>query len=211
MAVIERLLTMGLAHGADPARHLLGALGVTGPAADNLTWPDLRACIGCLDYKHRAILLIKATPEMVEGKELAALTDHLYRDLIRYEARPKANWSQIHHAAARAVHRATRARQAAIVRTALQEYADPRVCRSCKGKQQVGLHTPGKGVEWVSCELCQGRGWLSWSDNRRAAAVGVKRGDWVHRHSPSYEHVLQSCTALYRESVTLFKAQLLGR
>lgn len=200
MATIERLLTMGLAHGADPRRMLLPASG-TNPAM-RLDWTDIHKTMACCKPEQRAILYLKPNPAMVSGQDLAALTNTLWRGLIRFEARRNTKDP------------APDTRQAAMVRTALAEYQDNRVCRTCyrnTGKQgHIQTHVEGKGVIDVPCPRCNGAGWVRWSDNRRYRSIGGDRNAYTQRIAPGYEHLMNACTTLYREAQERFMEVLYG-
>lgn len=205
MAAIEKLLTMGLAHGVDPRRMLQVSFGSTqsGPAVDSITWEDVTRAVVALAPSHRAVLYLKAAPALVTANELASLTNELWFDLIAYDmAQHTYRPSEIRRGLANQ-------RQAAIVRTVLAEYCDPRTCRRCIGGGKYLKHVEGKGMVETTCERCVGRGYVPWSDNRRAKRVGVRRETW-ERWRPGYDAALRNCTGLYRQAAEGFKAVLFG-
>lgn len=206
MAAIEKLLTMGLAHGIDPRRMLLGALagGSTDPDVGKITWEDITQAVVTLRPDLRAVLYLKCAPQLASGNELAALTNRLWADLVAYDRRhytyrPKEVQAGLQPA-----------RQATFVRVALAEYMDPRTCRRCQGTGQVLDRVVGKGMVKGTCGLCEGHGYRDWSDRRRARECDVDRHDWAKRWDPSYSSVLRSATGLYREAASGFKAVLFG-
>jgi hypothetical protein len=156
---------------------------------------------------------------MVSAAELSEFCFGLLTTLQRYEAkggkpavapRSRADW---HTPAERALNRAqqrTFERQAAIVRTVLAEYQDPRICAPCRGSGKVAVHIEGKGVVTQGCPKCAGNGWLRWSDNRRARAIGGDRNAYLQQVAPAYEHTLAACTDQYRKGAAAFKEALFG-
>jgi len=206
MAAIEKLLTMGLAHGVDPRRMLEVSFGSTqsGPDAERITWEDVTRAVVALAPSYRAVLYLKAAPALVTAKDLASLTSELWFDLISYD--------MAHH-----TYRADEIqrglpdkRQAAIIRTALAEYCDPRTCRRCIGGGEYLKYIEGKGMVTTMCERCGGYGYVPWSDRRRARSVAVDRTHWTARWAPGYEATLRNCTGLYRQAAEGFKAVLFG-
>lgn len=212
MADVERLLCMGQAHGADPRRMLLPASGSN--PVDRMDWTEIHfAMVGCTPAQ-RAIVYLPLLPEMVNAQELAALTTHLWQKLIAFEAKrrpslpthPGPNESKVYAAAARA----RDIRQSSMIRTALDEYCDPRTCRTCKGQKKIKVHIEGKGVIDQNCVICEAKGWRAWSDNRRARSICGDRSTYTARIAPGYEHVLRACSTLHKAGITTFKERLFG-
>lgn len=215
---IERLLTLGLAHGID-YRRMLDPPGSTTPAGRSVSWQDVMGAVAMVPKDQRAALYLKCAPHMVSAAELSEFCFGLLTTLQRYEAkggkpavapRSRADW---HTPAERALNRAqqrTFERQAAIVRTVLAEYQDPRICHACRGGGQVLAHIEGKGIVAQGCPKCDGKGWCRWSDNRRARAIGGDRNAYATRVAPAYEHTLKACTEQYRKGATAFKEALFG-
>lgn len=220
MAKIESLLTMGLAHGIDYQRLLQAVPGSTTPSGERITWQDVMGAVGYVkDKGQRAALYLKCAPHMVSAMELAEFSFALLTTLQRYEARggratlKPHSPSQWHTPADRAVNRAQErafARQAAIVRTVIAEYQDPRICGPCRGAGKVAVHIEGKGVVEQGCPKCDGKGWRRWSDNRRAKAIGGDRNAYATKVAPAYEHTLKACTEQYRKGAEAFKQALFG-
>lgn len=197
MAAIEKLLTMGLAHGIDPTRMLLAAGGSTAPESERLTWQDVTQAVTTLTHEQRAALYLKTAPELASARELAAFTNTLYASLIEFEQPDLTD-------------KATLQRQPVIVRVAIAEYMAPRTCRRCRGNGQVLDHIVGRGMVPGTCGLCEGKGWRAWSDNTRSRECGVRRADWSKRYAPGYTHVLHTCSGLYRKAAEGFKQALFG-
>ena len=215
MSRIESLLTLGMAHGADPRRMLLP--GTATNTLDRLEWTDIHQAIGSCSPAQRAILYLKPLPQMVSGQDLAALTNHLWRALIRFEDTRRPLASPNPTPAEQAIYAKAQAardqRQAAMVRTALSEYQDPRVCRTCLRSREPGkvmVQIEGKGMVWQPCPRCHGAGWTPWSDNRRAKAIGGDRNAYTSRIAPGYDHLLHQCTVLYRQGQEVFMRVLFG-
>lgn len=192
MANIERLLTMGTAHGADPARHLMGGHGQNTPDSERLQWTDVMFAMSMVPPSQRAVLWLRANPDMLTGGDLAELTTHLWRHHCDHGLPVTAE------------------RRAAIVRTALAEYTDPRTCRPCRGTGEVLDYVAGRGMVKGTCGRCEGRAIVAWSDNRRARGCGVRRVAWTQLYEAGYVAVLRECGARYRKGVETFKAALFG-
>ena len=216
---IESLLTMGQAHGIDYERLLRAVPGSTTPASERIVWQDVMHAVATVPKGQRAALYLKCAPEMVSAQELAAFCYGLLTVLQRYEARngktsPKPRSPQQWHTPEeRAIHKAQLrafARQAAIVRTVIAEYQDPRICSLCKGGGKIKVHIEGKGVLEQGCSKCAGLGWRPWSDNRRAKAIGGDRNAYATQIAPAYLHTLNACTDQYRKGSEAFKAALFG-
>jgi hypothetical protein len=221
MAVIEKLLTMGLAHGTDFERLLQAVPGATTPASERITWQDVMQAVAMVPKDQRAALYLKCAPNMVDAQEMAQFCFTLLAILQRFEnkaGRPSIrphSPQQWHTPAERAIHRAAAKafeRQASIVRTVLAEYQDPRICAPCKGKGELLAHVEGKGVVTLTCAKCVGHGWLAWSDRRRAKAIGVDResGIYLTQVLPGYERLLSACTSKYQAGSKAFKEALFG-
>jgi hypothetical protein len=191
MPSIERLLTMGLAHGANPARVLLGAAGVSTRATDQVEWTDVLQGVVRLPRMQRAALYLRVVPQLVEANELAELTAWLWGTLIAFDAE---------HATYTAKEReqgVESARQAMIVRAALREYADPRTCRICLGGGSVLDYIEGRGMVKGTCGKCEGKGWRAWSERARAHAAGIPPRTWLRRHTEGYAATLSECYRTY--------------
>jgi len=209
MAAIEKLLTMGLAHGIDPTRMLLAAGGTPGPESERLTWQDVTLAVVALPLPQRAALYLKCAPELASAQELASLTNMLLELLMLHDEK-RATYPTTEPGFEAAAEHAKFQRQATIVRVALEEYCDPRTCRRCHGEGQVLDHVVGRGMVRGTCGRCEGKGWRAWSDNHRARSCGVRRGDWTARYAHGYQRVLETCTSIYREAAGGFKAALFG-
>lgn len=219
MAQIEKLLNMGMGQGADFERILLGA-GSTVAGSERIDWRDVRCAIARTPKHLRAILQLKACPPLVESRELALLMHALWMELQAFEGisvtkRPTTSGHRrIYTPMERSQHRAAlRAwgRQARVVSAAIQEYCDPRTCRGCYQSKTPGVvqvNVPGEGLKDQTCEVCDGRGWVPWSDNRRSRAVGGKREDYADRVAPGYLHVLGLCSEWYVEAHKAFMGAL---
>jgi len=215
VANIETLLTLGMAHGCDPRRMLLP--GTATNELDRLDWTDIHKAMGFCSPAQRAILYLKPLPQMVSEDEAKALENHLRRSLQRFEARrrparpvdPSPAEAAIYASADEAIAR----RQAAMVRTALSEYQDPRVCRTCLRSREQGkvmVQVEGQGMVWQTCPRCHGSSWTPWSDNRRAKEIGGDRNAYTTRIAPGYEHLLHTCTVLARSGSDRLMQALFG-
>ena len=219
MANIEKILTMGLAHGIDYERLLRAVPGSTTPANERITWQDVMGAVAMVPKGQRAALYLKCAPHMVSAAELAEFCYGLLTTVQRFDERRGKTTirphspGQWHTPAERALNRAQQRafeRQAAIVRTVLAEYQDPRICAPCRGSGNVAVHVEGRGVLTQSCPKCAGNGWLRWSDNRRARSIGGDRNAYATQVAPAYEHTLAACTEQYRKGATAFKEALFG-
>ena len=219
MATIEKLLAMGSPRSPDLERVGLGLVDFGGGSAanDRLTWQDVHAALGMLTAVQRAVLQLKARPEQVSARELAALCDALmdfHASWMLHRKLSHALAGRQHTPAERAVFHAQTRHAADLVRTALQEYQTPNTCRHCRGSGKVRDVLKGEGnhvrVVIGTCGACEGRAWVKWSDNRRVRAAGVTRGDWIPRYAAPYEGLIRELSRLYREAATEFKRRLFG-
>ena len=163
----------------------------------------------------RAALQIKAIPSQVSGMELAELVYALGILLVDQEQRhlptihPKSD-----DKAYASLRRSIDKRRAAIIRIAIAEYQQPNVCRHCHGGgQTLAPRKRDDGTEpvlWGRCDNCHGLGYVRWSQNARASAVGGDRNAYSKTIDPLYEHVLRSCRDLYLEGARQFKMYLFG-
>lgn len=224
---VEKLLSMGASpRGPDIARILGGGSGSTVSASEKIGWEDVRMAIGLIQPAKihgqpvtggalRAALQLKAIPEQVSGMELAELVYALGLLLIAQERRfLPAITDKADDKAYAAMRRSIDKRRAAIIRNALAEYQQPNVCKSCHGGGQtpkkVKLSTGGEAVVTSKCDECTGAGFLRWSQNTRAKAIGGDRNAYAKTIDPLYEHVLRSCRDLYLEGARQFKSYLFG-
>ncbi|MEN9478454.1 MAG: hypothetical protein RLZZ300_2595 [Pseudomonadota bacterium] len=224
---VEKLLVMGASpRGPDIERILGGGSGSTVPGSQKIGWEDVRMAIGLIQPAAvngrtasgdalRAALQLKAIPSQVSGMELAEMVYALGVMLIDQERRlfptirakddDKANAS---------LRRSIDKRRAAIIRVALAEYQQPNVCRHCHGGgQTLAPRKRDDGTEpvlWGRCDNCHGLGYVRWSQNSRASAIGGDRNAYAETIDPFYEHVLCCCRDLYLEAVRQFKSRLFG-
>lgn len=205
MAAIEKLLTKGLAHGVDPTRMLLAAGGTQQPDVDRITWEDVTRAVVTLPLAQRAALYLKCAPELSSANELASFTNDLLLVITAHDARRCSAYSPAEERSGYAFER-----QAAIVRTAVEEYMDPRTCRRCQGEGTVLDYVPERGMVKGTCGRCEGKGWRPWSDNQRSRRCGVRRTDWAPKYAAGYQRVMDSCTATYKTAAGAFKAVLFG-
>ena len=215
---VEKLLTLDEAQGIDIAR--LCELGFsTGGVQGYLTGKTVQQALSKPFPTHlRAILYLGPNPSRLSGNDIASLTNFLWERLIQFEAKarkvidPNDEDGAI-KALLWAASQARQVRQSAMVRVALQEYIDPKLCDTCKGsphKGKVGRHIQVQGVVYVTCDDCNGRTWIPWSDRRRQQACDIKPDQWAKRYEPGYHHVYQWCVDLHRQAVTEFKTKLFG-
>lgn len=213
---IEKLLTLGEAQGIDYEKLAKAGFEVSGRRG-GMTGQDVHLAMSWLPPELRAILYLRPNPARVTATELAFLTNHLWRKLYQFEAARRIHYPDEPTKGVEALLRAAgcrrEARQAAVVRTALAEYEDSKLCRVCAGSKEPGCvakHIPFEGVIYSKCKACDGRTWIPWSDNRRASAIGGRRGQWRTLREPSYLYVLGLCSDMYREGSGEFKEILFG-
>jgi len=140
MASIDQLLTMGLAHGADTTRFQTGFVQAS-RRYDQLQWEDVLQALTTLPAEERAALCIGPAAHLITGAELAQLTNTLWLRLRRHDARA-GTYKAKTPILGQEVNEddVSDARQATIVRVALQEFIDPKVCRTCKGAGRTLQH-----------------------------------------------------------------------
>lgn len=224
---IEKLLTLGASPtGPDIERVLGGGSGSTVPGSQKIGWEDVRMAIGLIHpavvngrtvsgAALRAALQLKAIPSQVSGIELAELVYALGILLIDQERRllPTIHAKGDVKAYA-SLRRSIDKRRAAIIRIALAEYQTPNVCRHCHGGgQTLAPRKRDDGTEpvlWGRCDNCHGLGYVRWSQNSRASAIGGDRNAYAETIDPLYEHVLRCCRDLYLEAARQFKSRLFG-
>lgn len=224
---IEKLLTLGASPtGPDIERILGGGSGSTVPGSQKIGWEDVRMAIGLIQPAAvngrtasgdalRAALQLKAIPSQVSGMELAELVYALGILLIDQERRllPTIHAKGDDKAYA-SLRRSIDKRRAAIIRIALAEYQQPNVCRHCHGGgQTLAPRKRDDGTEpvlWGRCDNCHGLGYVRWSQNSRASAIGGDRNAYAKTIDPLYEHVLRCCRDLYLEAARQFKSRLFG-
>lgn len=224
---IEKLLTLGASPtGPDIERIMCGGSGSTVPGSQKIGWEDVRMAIGLIQPAAvngrtasgdalRAALQLKAIPSQVSGIELAELVYALGILLIDQEQRI---FPMIHAKgdgkAYASLRRSIDKRRAAIIRIAIAEYQQPNVCRHCHGGgQTLAPRKRDDGTEpvlWGRCDNCHGLGYVRWSQNSRASAIGGDRNAYAETIDPLYEHVLRSCRDLYLEAARQFKSRLFG-
>lgn len=215
MATIESLLTLGLAKGIDPTRALQPSTGVRKSSADRIEWGDVRMAIGSLEPRQRAILQIKLLPSLVTPMELAELESWLMAALISAENDhriPGLNEKPNPRRVTTKVKQATRARMRRMANAVLAEYCDPKTCTKCNGKGKVATHQIGKGVLWMGCIHCEGKGFRPWRDSRRIKACQMDKNlnRWRSTHHHPYEMTLNHCRVMYLDAAALFKDRLFG-
>lgn len=213
---IEKLLTLGDAQGLDYEK-LAKAGFELGGKRGGITGLDVHLAMSWLPPEQRAIMYLRPNPARVTATDLATLTNYLWISLIRFEASRRPTYSASPGAAILAALRANsnrvRSRQALVVSTALAEFVDSKLCRSCAGSKypgRVAEHFEGYGIVYTACKACNGRTWIPWSDNRRAAAVKGTREYWRTRNEPGYLNTLELCSLLVREGTEAFKTALFG-
>lgn len=214
---IEKLLVLGEAQGIDFGRLAELVQMGTKTIKGGLTGADVHLAMSGLPPEQKAILYLKPNPARISGNDLAALTNHLWMSLIGFEASRRTEpGGEITEAIRKLLTEANAARdlrQARTVRTALAEYEDAKHCWTCKTSTyegKVAEMVPVLGLVYRPCPDCNGRGWMPWSDNKRANLVGGDRSQWRKRHEPGYLHVLHECTDLYAKGVRTFKERLFG-
>lgn len=211
MPNIESLLLLGQAKGIDPTRPL--SVGGYIRPEDRITWGDVQAAIGTLEPRHRAALVIKADKTLVEDHERAALLLTLVTAIFRVSAgrSPMHAKADVDEPPIETVPfgitRATR-----LANTVLEEYCDDRICRECYGKGTVQVYIPERGVVKQNCTHCIGRGYVYWSEAKRARDSGIKRStaEWKAKYEHPYLTTLQVCRGQHIVAWSLFNNALFG-
>lgn len=215
---LEKLLCMDEAQGIDYAK--LAERGFdTGGKTGFLTGKDVQKALGPPFPVHwRAILYLAPNPGRLSGNDLATLTNHLWSKLIAFEQAGRKHREPDDAIGAIkdllwAASQSRQIRQSAMVRVALQEYIDPKLCDSCKGSQHKGKiarTVPGIGLVYSTCEDCNGRTWIPWSDRRRQQQCDIRPEQWAKRYERGYHVVYQECTDIHAEAAKAFKQRLFG-
>lgn len=77
-----------------------------------------------------------------------------------------------------------------MIRLAIQEVIEPRVCRNCHGNSQVPEVMENKPTgKMLVCEDCSG-GKYAWTERARASACGVHHEVWRRHHARLYIEIL---------------------
>lgn len=217
MAWIEEVLQLGEGQGLDYMK-LARRSGVTGGDKSGiLTWEGVHLAMAGLSPIEKAILYLKYNPPRARAHEIASLTTRLWMALEAIEARNRPKPMIDPTPAEKALMDRAQAnrdiRQARTVQTVLTEYMDTKLCDRCRGSREpgkVGTSHPVVGVIYETCDKCQGRTWLPWSDNKRAQGCGGDRNLWKTRYERNYLTLLDECSTIYREGTKLLKERLFG-
>lgn len=217
MAWIEEVLQLGEGQGLDYMK-LARRSGVTGGDKSGiLTWEGVHWCMSGLSPTQKAILYLKYNPPRARAHEIASLTTRLWMALEAIEARnrpkPMIDPTPAEKALMDRAQASRDIRQARTVQTVLTEYMDTKLCDRCRGSREpgkVGTSHPVVGVIYETCDKCQGRTWLPWSDNKRAQGCGGDRNLWKTRYERNYLTLLDECSTIYREGTKLLKERLFG-
>lgn len=218
MAWIEEVLQLGEGQGLDYMK-LARRVGSGGDKSGILTWEGVHLAMAGLSPIEKAILYLKYNPPRARAHEIASLTTRLWMALEAIEARSRPKPMIDPTPAERNLMERGNAsrdiRQARTVQTVLTEYMDTKLCDRCwssgdKNAGKIAKHVIGEGVSWVTCDKCQGRTWLPWSDNKRAQGCGGDRNLWKTRYERNYLTLLDECSTIYREGTKLLKERLFG-
>lgn len=216
MAWIEEVLQLGEGQGLDYMK-LARRVGSGGDKGGILTWEGVHLAMSGLTPQQKAILYLKYNPPRARAHEIASLTTRLWMALEAIEARSRPKPMIDPTPAEKALMDRAQAnrdiRQARTVQTVLTEYMDTKLCDRCKGSKEpgkVGKSHPVIGVIYETCDKCQGRTWLPWSDNQRAKGCGGDRNLWKSRYERNYLALLDECSTIYRQGAMLFKERLFG-
>jgi len=216
MAWIEEVLQLGEGQGLDYMK-LARKVGSGGDKSGILTWEGVHLAMAGLSPIEKAILYLKYNPPRARAHEIASLTTRLWMALEAIEARSRPKPMIDPTPAERNLMERGNAsrdiRQARTVQTVLTEYMDTKLCDRCRGSREpgkVGTSHPVVGVIYETCDKCQGRMWLPWSDNKRAASCGGDRNLWKTRYERNYLTLLDECSTIYREGTKLLKERLFG-
>ena len=217
MAWIEEVLQLGEGQGLDYMK-LARRVGSGGDKGGILTWEGVHLAMAGLSPIEKAILYLKYNPPRARAHEIASLTTRLWMALEAIEARSRPKPMIDPTPAERNLMERGNAsrdlRQAKTVQTVLTEYMDTKLCDRCltsgaKYPGKIATHD-GIGIAWTTCDKCQGRMWLPWSDNKRAQGCGGDRNLWKSRYERNYLTLLDECSTIYREGTKLLKERLFG-
>ncbi len=218
MAWIETVLTLGEGQGIDYRKLALAGLD-TGGRSGILTWEGVHWCMSGLQPEEKAILYLKYNPPRASGMEIANLTTRLWilLDTLESRHRPKipetltpAELALLLAAQERRDHR-----QSSTVNTVLNEHIDTKLCDRCrtsgaKYPGKIAENIAGQGLVWTTCDKCQGRQLLPWSDNKRASNCTGDRALWKTRYEPNYLRLLGECSNIAQDGAETLKKRLFG-
>lgn len=212
---IERVMNLGLPHGPD---HEGSGSRSTVPKSERLTWEVPLEALTCTDKATRA-LVCKTALHLVSADDWNALSlamtkelgIHLSQSLKR--VRPKGGGEPTPQDKAWDRSRAKAfAMMAAINRASYDEYLADEVCETCRGMCKVKLYEEGRGVYEETCPTCVGIGWIPWTNNKRAKAVGLDRGSkqFLEVVLPAYKHMLDWLKQKYLAEEARLKEAMWG-
>ena len=212
---IERVMNLGLPHGPD---YEASGSASTVPKSERLTWEVPLEALTCTDKATRA-LVCKTALHLVSADDWNALSlamtkelgIHLSQSLKR--VRPKGGGEPTPQDKAWDRSRSKAfAMMAAIVNASYSEYVADEVCETCRGKGEVRLYEEGRGVYLETCPKCVGMGWIPWTNNRRAKAVGLDRGSkqFLEVVLPAHIHMLGWLRIQYSNEITKLKQAMWG-
>lgn len=200
---IERVMNLGLPHGPD---YEASGSASTVPQSERLNWMVPLQALTCTDPATRA-LVCKTAPHLIDTRDWTELAGAMLKELGRHlsqtlkAVRPKGGGEPTRQEKAwdRSRQKAF-AMMAAIVRASYDEYVADDVCETCKGNGEVRLYEEGRGVYPETCPTCVGMGWIPWTVNKRAKAVGLDRGgkQFLEVVLPAIEHMLRWLRQKYK-------------
>ena len=215
---IEAVLQLGEGQGINYRKLALAGLD-TGGRSGLLTWEGVHWCMSGLAPEEKAVLYLKYNQNRATGNDIAHLTGRLWMKLDAAEARtrprPMLDPTPAEAALMNAANNQRDLRQARTVNTVVNEYLDPKLCDRCrtsgtKYAGKVAKHIPEQGIVWTTCDKCQGREWLPWSDNRRARGCGGDRNLWKTRYERNYLLLLDECGTIAQAGAAKLKQRLFG-
>lgn len=208
-------MNLGLPHGPD---YEPSGGKSTIPQSDRLTWMVPIDSLMSTDKATRAVFAKTAT-HLISTYDWVALSNAMLKELGIHlsqslkAVRPKGGGELTRQEKAwdRSRQKAF-AMMAAINRAAYDEFVDTHVCEDCKGAGKIRLYEEGRGVYEDSCPTCAGLGWLAWTLNRRAKAVGLDRGSkqFLEVVLPAHKHMLQWLKSIFLNEERRLLAALWG-
>lgn len=212
---IERVMNLGMPHGPD---YEASGSASTVPQSERLTWTVPLEALTCTDRATRA-LACKTAPHLIDTRDWNELAAAMLKELGRHLSQ---SLKAVQHKGGGELTRQEKAwdrsRQkaftmmAAIVRASYDEYVADEVCETCKGNGEVRMYEEGRGVYPETCPTCVGMGWIPWTINKRAKAVGLDRGgkQFLEVVLPAQEHMLRWLRQMYANEIAKIKHAIWG-
>ncbi len=212
---IERAMNLGLPHGPD---YTASGIASTVPQSERMTWMVPLEGLTSTDPATRA-LVCKTGLHLVNANEWDALSRamtkelgiHLSQSLKRIRPKGGGEPTPQEKAWDRTRDKAF-AMMAAINRASYDEYLADEVCETCCGMCKIKFYEEGRGVYEETCPTCVGIGWIPWTNNKRAKAVGLDRGSkqFLEVVLPAYKHMLDWLKQKYLAEEARLKQAMWG-